>query len=278
VDLGPGSLALFIGSEPGFDRHTVWYHSCIEDVDEPESLPPLEFDPENHWWQVTRDLVRTQQELAGKRYMVGCPDLIENVDTLASLRGTERLMFDMMDRPEWVLETLYEINQVWFEAYDRVYDIIALEDGSSSFAAFAIWGPGKTAKVQCDASAMFGPDMFGRFVAPPLREQCEWLDHSIFHLDGHECIPHLDHLLEIEALGAVEWTPDPNVPSGGNPEWYEMYRRIKDAGKSVQAIQVQHEEIAPLLDAVGPEGMYIHTPLRDMDDAEKVSRIIEPYR
>ena len=95
VDLGPGSLALFLGSEPGFDEGTVWYHSCIEDVENPEELAPLEFDPENPWWKVTVNLVSRQQELADGKYMVGCPDLIENVDTLASLRGIQTLLFDI---------------------------------------------------------------------------------------------------------------------------------------------------------------------------------------
>jgi hypothetical protein len=38
-------------------------------------------------------------------------------------------------------------------------EIIKLEDGSSfCLEAFRLWGPGKTAKVQCDMSAMFSAD------------------------------------------------------------------------------------------------------------------------
>ena len=45
--------------------------------------------------------------------------------------------------------------------------------------------------------------------------------------------------------------------TGGHPQWYDLYRRIKAGGKSVQAVGVKPEEVVPLLDAVGPEGMYI---------------------
>jgi len=79
----------------------------------------------------------------------------------------------------------------------------------------------------------------------------------MFHLDGHQCIPHLDLLLDIEPLDAVEWTPDPQVPGGGDPAWYPLYRKILAAGKSVQAIGVKPEEVEPLLDSVGGKGMYI---------------------
>jgi hypothetical protein len=47
--------------------------------------------------------------------------LIENLDTLESLRGSERMLADMIDRPEWVEAKLAEINQVWFEAARRMF-------------------------------------------------------------------------------------------------------------------------------------------------------------
>jgi hypothetical protein len=276
-DMGPGSLALYLGSEPTFHHNTVWYNPTMEHEEHPEDCPPLSFDPESRWWQITAETVSRSAGLGKGRYMVGCPDLIENIDILASLRGTQNLLMDMVVRPEWVEQKVEEINRAWFEAYDRIYETVKLEDGSSAFRAFAIWGPGKTAKVQCDASAMFSPAMFERFVLPALSRQCEWLDHSMFHLDGHQCIPHLDLLLSIDALGAIEWTPDPQVPPGGNARWYDMYRRILEAGKSVQAIGVEREEILPLLDAVGGKGLYIMTAIPSEREAEDVMRAVEPY-
>ncbi len=276
--LGPGTLACYLGSEPQFTPETVWYHPTMADAGDPEGAPPLRFDLENRWWKLTERMLTRQAELAGGRYMVGCPDLIENVDILASLRTTEQMLIDFVIRPGWVEQKVAEINRAWIEAYERIYEIIALEDGSSAFWAFGVWAPGKAAKLQCDANAMFSPAMFERFVVPALTEQCEFLDRSLFHLDGHQCIPHLELLLGIEALDAVEWTPDPQVPSGGDPCWYDMYRRIREAGKCVQAIGVRHEEIVPLIDAVGPEGLYIMTDLGDERKAEKVARLIEPYR
>jgi hypothetical protein len=204
---------------------------------------------------------------------VGCPDLIENVDILAAMRDPQRVLLDFIERPDWVEEKVREINQVFFGAYERIYDIIKRPDGSACFDAFRLWAPGKVAKVQCDASAMFSPDMFSRFVLPALTQQCEWLDYSMFHLDGHQCIQHLDLLLSIDALDAIEWTPDPQVPSGGNAEWYPMYKRILQAGKSVQAIGVKADEVAPLLDAVGPQGMYILTEKLAPAEVEKISEV-----
>jgi hypothetical protein len=278
TNIGPGSLALCVGGEPGFAESTVWFEQTIRDEAEPEKLPPLSFQPESKWWKIHESTVRRSVRMGEGKYLVGCPDLVENIDILAALRDPQTLMMDLIERPGWVEKKLWEINDAFFAVYDRVYEMIRDEEGCSAFAAFAIWGPGKTVKVQCDASAMFSPAMFRQFVVPALSAQCEWLDYSMYHLDGHECIPHLDHLLAIESLDAIEWTPDPNVPTGGDPHWYEMYRRILDAGKSVQAIGVRVDQILPLLDAVGPAGMYVMTEFESQAQCDAMADRVESYR
>jgi len=100
---------------------------------------------------------------------------------------------------------------------------------------------------------------------------------AAFAFRGGGC-SHLDLRLDIEP-----WTPSsgrriPWVPTGSSPEWYPMYRKILEAGKSVQAIQVTPEEVLPLLDAVGGKGMYITAPLHDEAHAEQLAKAVEPYR
>jgi len=278
TDIGPGSLALFLGSEPGFSPETVWFKPCIHDCETPEDLPPFRFDASNEWWQVTEATLRACAELGRGKYLVGCPDLVENIDILAALREPQTLLMDLIERPEWVEEKVAEINQVWFEAYQRIYDIIKLPDGSSAFGAFRLWGPGKTAKVQCDACAMFSPAMFRRFVVPALTEQCQWLDHSMYHLDGTQAICHLDALLEIERLDAIEWTPQAGVEGGGNPRWFEMFKKILDAGKSLQVVDIDKQDVVPLLNEIGGKGVYVMPSFSSAGEAEALMSEVEQFR
>lgn len=278
TNIGPGSLALYLGCEPGFSPETVWFEPCWEQIADPESLPPIRFDPANPWWRTTEATLRACREAARGDYLVGCPDLCENIDILTALRGSQTLLTDMVERPEWVAQKVAEIDRAWFEVYDRVYDIIRDDDGSSAFHSFYVWGPGKSAKVQCDASAMISPDMFRQFVVPSLTAQCEWLDHSMYHLDGTQAICHLDALLEIEALDAIEWTPQAGLERSAHPRWFDLYRRILAAGKSVQVCGVSHEEIPPVLDAIGGNGVYFITSFTGERDAEKIMDQVAPYR
>lgn len=253
---GPGSLGLFLGAEGHADAETVWYEPCIDD---PETHPSLRFDRENRWWRRHLATIDEALRVADGRYVVGVPDLIENIDTLAQLRGSEQTLMDLLERPEWVEKSLREINRAFFDCFDALWERLRDPWGGNMFTAFQLWGPGKTAKVQCDFSCMISPAMFRRFVVPPLAEQCEWLDFAMYHLDGTQAIAQLDNLLAIDAIRAIEWTPQAGLPRGGSPRWYDLYRRIKAAGKSVQAVEVAPADVLPLIDAVGPEGLFIIT-------------------
>lgn len=277
TQIGPGSLGTFLGSEPNFAPDTVWYNPCIAD---PETYGPIRFSPEgNRWLDVHLGLIDEGLKRAGGRYLVGIPDLIENLDTLSALRGDQTVLYDLLERPDWVAERLAELNQAYFTIFDLFFSRVKDAWGGNAFSAFRIWGPGKTAKLQCDASAMISPRMYRRFVMPHLAEQCAWLDYSLYHLDGTTALQHVDNLLEIPRLTGIEWTPQAGLASGGSPEWYDLYRRIKAGGKSVQAVGVRPDELIPLLDAIGPQGtMAILDRTLAPTEAEKLLKRLEPYR
>ncbi len=270
TNVGPGSLALLAGVEPGFAESTVWFDPCWHELEEPESLPPIRFDPANRWWQIHEETARQSAALGAGKYLVGMPDLEENIDILCALRSPQVVMMDLIERPEWVKQKIDEINELFFNAFTRLYDIIKLPDGSMCSGSFLLWGPGRTAKVQCDASVMLSPAMFREFVIPPLRRQCDWLDNAMYHLDGTQAIHHLDALLEIKSLDAIEWTPQAGIEEGGHPRWYPLYRRILAAGKSVQAVCVKAHEVLPLLEATGPDGMYILAEFENEAESENI--------
>jgi hypothetical protein len=254
AEFGPGSLATYLGSEPHLAWDTVWYEPCIRD---PDSHPPLRFDPANRWWVRHMDIYRELVRVAGGNFLVGCPDIIENLDILAAMRDPQTLLVDLIERPGWVKARVKEITTAFFDAYDRVYDLIKSPDGGSCFGPFQVWGPGRTVKVQCDAAAMISKPMFDEFVLPDLAEQCRRLDYTMFHLDGTHAMHHLDSLLSIPDLDAIEWTPQYGIPGGGDLVWAPLYKRILSAGKSVQAIGPHRDQVKPLLERTGARGMYL---------------------
>ena len=230
VDFGPGSLAAYLGSEIGFKEDTVWFNKCLDGWD---GVPKLAFDPENKWFKKHINLVKSCRQLAGNDFYVDMPDLMENIDVLASLRGAQETLFDLLDEPEKIGERIQEVTDVYYQYYDRFYDAIKDDEGGNAYTVFQIWGPGRTVKLQCDFSAMMSPDDFRTYIQPSLKTQSENVDHVLYHLDGPQAIKHMDALMEIDGIDALQWTSGDAGPDGTLPDWDVIYDKAIAAGKSI---------------------------------------------
>lgn len=268
---GPGSLAAILGANLEGGEDTVWIKHQEDFGD------TIEFNPDNKWWKLHLDLLKACKEKSKGRYFVGCPDLVEGLDILAGLKGNETILMDMMMRPDILKEQVKTINKIYFQVFDQIYDIIQ-ENNEMAYCYFSIWGPGKVAKLQCDMSVMFSEDDFRRFSLPSIREQCQKLDFTLYHLDGVDAIRHLDAILEIEELNAIQWTPGAGEPQGGDPKWYDLYKKILNKGKSVMPCWVELDELNPLLDTIGNQGLNILMNFKTEKDIEKAMRIVDAYK
>ncbi len=274
-DYGTVSLATFMGVEPRFEDEYILYHPTGLS---PENNRTLTLDRDGKSYRTIRNAALNLRDRSEGRYFVSYPAFMPGLDVLAELRGTQELLMDLILNPEWVKEKQAEINTCFFDCYNEFYNELKGSDGGSMNGWFMIWGPGKTSLAQCDFCAMISPDMFEEFEAPYLREHCDTLDNTLFHLDGPDALNKLDILLEIESLDAIQWTPGPQRPQGGDPCWYDMYKRIKAAGKSVQAPWVRPEEALPLLNEVGPEGMYVMVDFKNRKEVDEVMKQLEQFR
>lgn len=225
-DLGANCLALYLGCTGVEQPDTVWFEPCITS---PETARFV-FDPANFYWQFTLRLAHAQRQIGKDKFTTSFPDLIEGLDTLAALRGTEKLLFDLIERPQWVHESLSQITSLYFQYYDILYETIKDERGGSTFWA---WAPGRVAKFQCDFSAMISPAMFDEFMLPVLREMTGRVDYCLYHWDGPGAIPHHDHLLSLPDLDMIQWTPGAGTESTADCRWWPLYHKTVEAGKRV---------------------------------------------
>jgi hypothetical protein len=268
--LGPGSLAAILGAELQAGEDTIWIRHC-ENSDK-----QVIFDEENPWYKLHVNLLKSCKKHAENRYFVGCPDLVEGLDTLASLYGTQEVLMDMIMEPEELEVRLQKVNDIWFMVFDTIYNIIRKGD-EMAFCYFSLWAPGKVAKLQSDISGMISEDDFRRFVQPYIREQCRKIDYTLYHLDGVDALRHLDALLEIDELKAVQWTPGEGQPQGGNPVWFPLYRKILSYGKSVMPCWVKVEELESLLDQVGTQGVQVLMDFKNEKDIEAALKIADNF-
>ncbi|MFI3214076.1 MAG: trimethylamine corrinoid protein 2 [Eubacteriales bacterium] len=273
VDFGPGSVAAYLGSDIIFNEDTVWFTEVLDDL---ESAAPLVFNPENKWFTQHIELVKKCKELAGDDFFVCIPDLMENIDVLVSLRGAQDMIFEMVDDPEIVEERIGQVSDVYFEYYDRFYEIVKAKDNSSAYTVFQIWGDGRVAKLQCDFSALMAPQDYYDFIQKPLREQAKKLDKVLYHLDGPDAIKHLDAIMEIEEIDALQWTSGDHGPDGLLEDWYIIYDKAYKAGKSlwIKVYSGTFEDWLAGVDKVvaryGSDRMFLTFPEMPMEQAKRL--------
>ena len=270
TQLGPGSLAAILGGVFEGGEDTIWIHPNPDFTDE------IVFNPEHPNWILHKELLKACKAKANGHYFVGMPDLMEGLDVLAALKGTDRVLLDTVMQPEILEQQMQQINDIYFKVFDELYDIIR-EGDEMAFCYFSSWAPGKMSKLQSDISTMISQDDYRRFVQPFIREQCQKIDYTLYHLDGVGAMHHLPALLEIEELNAIQWTPGVGEPQGGSPKWYDLYKKILAGGKSVMACWVTLDELKPLLDPIGADGVHLEMDFHNEKEVEQAMRIVEEY-
>ncbi len=271
TQLGPGSLAAILGGVFEGGEDTIWIHP------DPNYSDDIVFNPNHPNYLLHKDLLKACKQKAQGHYYVGMPDLMEGLDVLAAIKGTDQVLLDTVMQPEVLEHQMQQINDIYFQVFDELYDIIR-EGDEMAFCYFSLWAPGKMSKLQSDISTMISVDDYRRFVQPFIREQCQKIDYTLYHLDGVGAMHHLDALLEIKELNAIQWTPGVGEPQGGSPKWYDLYKKILAHGKSIMACWVTLDELRPLLDNIGGDGVHLEMDFHNEQEVEQAMRIIEEYQ
>ncbi|HWQ46088.1 MAG TPA: hypothetical protein VN376_04430, partial [Longilinea sp.] len=105
-----------------------------------------------------------------------------------------------------------------------------------------------------DFSGLVSTPMFAEFFLPLVEQECRFLTHSMYHLDGPGALRHLDLLLAIPELDAVQFVPPPSDTCFSS--WVWVYQRIQKAGKGVQ-VTCRLDEIDSIMQTLQPQGLYL---------------------
>jgi len=251
----PGHTAIptFLGCPIDLDMNTGWWKPILNEDD--WDVRKLTLDKDGFWWKFTIELLRTGvAECRGKAIpsigaFGGCGD------TLAALRGTGPLLYDVCDCPERVLDAELYLMDMWIGVYQTFYDIVhEVSEGSTCW--FGLWSPGKFYASQCDFSYMISPEMFRKLFLPALEKQLAYLDHSVYHVDGVEAFRHIPALCELPRLQAIQVLPGAGKPS---PLHYmEWLKYVQSHGKNLH-ISIATDEVETALRNLSARGLFIAT-------------------
>ncbi len=252
-NLGPNVYAAFYGSHLEFGEDTSWAEATIRDW---ADLAKVAF-AENEYREKITALTAHALERAKGKFMVGYTDLHPGMDCLAAWRDTQELLIDLYDEPGQVAQAAALAGRDFHRIFDE-YDSILKQHHQLSVTWMGIPSYGKMHIPSCDFSAMISQDQFREFCLPGILDEMKGMDHNIFHLDGRGVAKHLETLLEIPQIDAIQWVQGVNEDKE-IAQWIPMIRRIQEKGKSV-VLNVERHEIALLMDELRPEGILVCVP------------------
>jgi len=268
---GHTSIPAFLGCPVTLDHATGWWDPVLTDDD--WDVTSVRLDTDGRWWKFAVDLLRTASEASAGKSIPSIGALGGCGDTLAALRGTWHLLHDCVERPDRVRASELHLMTQWCEVYGEFYDIIrSSAEGSTCW--FELWSPGRFYASQCDFSYMISPKMFRDLFVPALEKQTEFLDHSVYHLDGIGAFVHVPALLKLPGIQAIQVLPGAGKPS---PLHYlETLKQVQAGGKNLH-ISIAPEEVESALSLLSAKGLFIETWCATEEEARDLLKAAERW-
>lgn len=273
VDFGPVLLSSLLGGEREVRSDTTWTHPFIDD--DWSNAPGWTISDDHPDWQLLHQLTQRVAQDAAGRYLVCTPDLGGAADVLLNLRGSAQLCLDVVTRPDTVKAAVDAIYASWQRAFASLY-VTSIEYGAGLIHWLGLWSNRPYAVPACDFNALIGPNHFRELFLPEIAHEAAAVGRAVFHLDGPAAARHIDSLLEVPEIQAIQFTPGAGSPSA--LAWLPMLRRIQQKGRSL-LIFCPPEEVLELAQLLKPEGLAIFLeqspPSVDLDTL--FDRFTHPY-
>jgi len=230
ITLGPDVYAAFLGArlEAQRDGYTSWSVPIWDTLEGRE----ITLDRSaNGAFETVRRVYRKLADWSEDKCLLGMLDYHSQLDALCALRNPMDVCYDLFDSPEEVQRILDAIADTYVPIFEALY-----ADGRMEQRGSIGWAPlyleqGRFAVVSCDYSCLLSPELGKTFFLPYVRQEVEYLDHCVYHLDGKMVLVHLDELLAIPGIDCFQWVPGEGQPR--SVEWLPLLQKIQAAGKSV---------------------------------------------
>ena len=258
---------LFLGQLAVFDDVTAWTHPCIDDLD---NLPELKVRRDNRFFRAVDEMTDKALEIADGKFLVGYTDMYAGIDCTTGLRGTEHTCFDLLTHPEQIKRLIDRAFAEYPDVY-RHFDSVLKAHGQPSVTWMNLPSFGTFNVLACDFATNIGTEHFDEFCMPVIRREAELFTHNVFHTDGPGVARHIDSILTLPNLAAVQWVQGYGVDAP-IMQWVPLIEKIQRAGKSV-IVDLGLDEIEEFVTKVDPTGIMLWVPAEPKDQPGVLDRV-----
>ncbi len=270
-NLGPDAYAAFYGAPLEFGEVTSWSTPIVRDWGD---IDRLKLDFNNEYFRVIERLTCCALERCGGKFLVGYTDLHPGLDCVAAWRDPQQFCLDLIDAPDKVHELACLAVQDFELIYDH-FDAILKSHGQLSVSWMGIPSFGRMHIPSCDVSTLISKDFYKEFGLPLLQKEVKTMDHNIFHMDGKGVARHLDTILSVPEVHAIQW-----VQGVGDDQaimqWLPFIRELQ-ARKMPTIVDLQKHELDGFIDQMKPEGLFLWIATENEQEELEILKKLEKW-
>jgi hypothetical protein len=250
-NLGPDVYAAFYGAELEFGEVTSWSIPLVREWDDVEKL---KLDMDNEYFGMLEELTNFALDQSPGKFLVGYTDLHPGLDCVAAWRDPQQLCFDMIDNPDKVTE-LAELAIADFEIIYNHFDDMLKARNQLSVSWMGIPSFERMHIPSCDFSTMISQAFFIKFGLPILQREVRTMTHNIFHLDGKGVARHLEAILGVPQVHALQWVQGVGDDSP-IMQWVPFLKDLQERGVPT-IVDLSMNELGAFMAVMKAQGLFL---------------------
>ncbi len=245
-------LESMLGATPVLEEDGIWARERKISWDGADGIGLRTDDP---WFRTYMSFLEALDRQAAGRYPVGIPILRGVTDLMGVLRGHSESVVDCIDEPERAARLAGRCADALIRLIGRHEDAVSPVEGGYAVEQFALWAPGRIARLQEDASALYSPGLYREFILEQDRRIAESFPYSVIHLHSSSLFL-LHEILTIDAIDCFQINKD--VGGMSVEEMLPYLVRVQEEGK---CLLIRGMLDADDLSLIGrhllPQGLYL---------------------
>ena len=239
-----------------------------------EELGDVRLDRDHPWFHKYVAFIDALVRRSDGRFPVSHGTLQGPSDILAVLRGHGQSVMDWMEEPERTERLLWMCAELFSDITRAAWERIPLWHGGYYDAQYQIWAPGPIIRLQEDATGLYSPALYRRFVQPIDRQISSRFESAFIHLHSTSMFI-LEDFLAVEGIRCFEINYE--MISGG-PDMAGMipfFRIVQEADRPLLIRgSFTPDEARLIMNELDPRGLYVYVMVEDKREVEALRPIL----
>ncbi len=232
----------------------------------------VRLDRGNPWYRKYMEFADALVETAAGRFPVSHGPEVGPTDLHAILRGHTESIMDLVVEPDNSRELLWRLGDIFREVTEDIWKRVPRFCGGYFDAQYSLWAPGPIVRMQEDATAVYSPDLYRKFVQPVDRMLAGHFVSSFIHLHSTSMFL-LDDFLDIREIQCYEINQDAIGPPVEKMVPY--YQRVQQARRPLFIRgSFTPGEMRLLMDSLEPRGLFFNIIVGSMQEMEALRPLL----